>query len=125
MNFIKDSSTNTFKKYELGDYPSFTIFNDETLNGYWIEFSVNGDSIDGIVFQNEGIEFRDAFVDRIYIRSYNPNTPCNFRIWSYGKSVSQQFTNQEIRNKGLSLPLDLNTNVEGERIPAKPETIFK
>lgn len=83
MKFLYTTSKNEYQKFEVGAFAHVIIFNDSTSN--YLQFSLTGASQDGVVLPNEGIEFRDANLNTIYINSLNTGSHAPFRLWAYGK----------------------------------------
>jgi len=111
MNFIADITTENWKKYELGSYPHLIIMNDNPTN--LLAFSENGNTITGIIFPNEGIEFRDANLNVIYFKDYINSLHASFRVWAFGlslESLNKKIT--DIQLKKTTVPKNIDTSFE-------------
>jgi hypothetical protein len=108
MYFKVDTSTNEWIRCDIGTYSHLLIFNDGNSN--YIAISTNGSSVDGVIFPNEGIEFRDLNESTIFVKSYSPNLHSNFRIWGYGQGFSQQL--ETLSRNTITVPKNINSNFE-------------
>ena len=114
MNFAKGTTTDNYKKIELGSYSNLLVFCD-TANEE-LEFSVDGSATAGIVGTSEtGIEFRDAFVSTIYVKSAAAGTPVNYRIFAYGKGLREQITNEN--SDKTKVPKNVPTDFDYMKVP--------
>jgi hypothetical protein len=108
MFFKVDTSTDEWIRCDLGTYSHLIIFNDGATN--YIAISTNGSSIDGVIFPNEGIEFRDLNESTIFVKSYTSGLHSNFRLWCYGQGLNQQLESISINN--ITVPKNINSNFE-------------
>lgn len=83
MKFLYKTSNDEYQKFEVGAYAHIIIFNDSPVN--YLEFSLNGDSQNGVILPKEGIEFRDVNLNTVYVKNLNAGADVPFRIWAYGK----------------------------------------
>jgi len=94
MQFINNASTDNYKKFVLGVNRHLIISNDSISN--YLAFSLNGQSIDGVLYPQESIELLDSWINEIFVKSLNTGQSCSFRLFSYGSDRSPQF--QETQN---------------------------
>lgn len=95
MNFKAATSTDNWQRIDVGSYPHVIIFNDSTIN--YLAISSTGNSIDGVIFPQEGIEFRDLNEPMLYIKSFNSGQSCNYRIFAFGQTLIQQVQSENLK----------------------------
>lgn len=79
MTFYSQIADTTFKKFVGDDSPHLLLSNDGAVS---LIFSLDGVTTKGIVQAGETLEFRDASINTVYIKSESGT--CSFRIWFYG-----------------------------------------
>lgn len=109
MVFTIGTTTDDYKRIELGANPHITIFNDDPIN--WLQISTNQSSVDGVIKTEEGVEFKDAFLTTIFVKSFLPGSPVNYRVWAYGKSIEQQYQNSDTKSNDIPSHFQTDFNV--------------
>jgi hypothetical protein len=116
--FVKGVSTDNFIKFDLAGLAHMMIFNDNSTNE--LAYSYDGNSLDGVVFPNEGLEFEDLNQAVIYVKSYVAGSPVAFRIFSFGDpNIIYLSQNQPSFNQNSRIPNTMNTTEPGFSIPQK------
>lgn len=82
MNYYNGVTTDNYKKYIGSGMASFILFNDDLGND--LMFSLDGKNTMGILHAGEGIDFRFADVESIYLKSFVPGAFAPFRLWFFG-----------------------------------------
>lgn len=113
MFFRNEASGDSWKKYSMGSYPNLIIYNVDLAN--FLEFSTNGESTSGIVPPDKGIAFDNAFISEIWIRSYVPGSSASFYLWTFGKSIEQQFSTSQAKENVV--PDDVSLDFPDRGIP--------
>lgn len=107
MTFGNGTTTDNYKRVDLGTYPHLIIFNDDVANDLAFATSASS-SIDGIIKAGEGIEFRDSNLREIYVKSYIAGQAASYRIWGYGTPPDQSQSGSGLN--GPEVPKNINTD---------------
>lgn len=91
MLFVNKFSADEYYRIALGSNRKLLIFNDNSSN--LLAFSIDGTSLNGIIYPNEGIEFNDIDFNEIYIKSYVAGASCGYRVFAWGKSTAEELYN--------------------------------
>jgi len=105
MQFINNATTDDFQKFVLGVNRHLIISNDSISN--YMVFSLNGQSVDGVLYPQETIELLDSWINEIFVKSLNTGASCAFRLFAYGSDRSPQF--QELQNNNDYKKVNLNS----------------
>lgn len=105
MTFTSGASSDNYKRFDLGNFAHILIFNDSVANQ--LSFSIDGVTEIGFLF-NGGIEFRDANIQTIYVKSRVAGASCNYRIWGFGvRNVVYPQQQNNNTNNSPDVPKDL------------------
>jgi hypothetical protein len=116
--FFRAISTDNFVKLDLGSLAHLMILNDNANNE--LAYSYSGNSLDGVILPNEGLEFDDNNRPTIYVKSNVSGSPCSYRIFSFGDpSIIYLSQNQPSFNQNSNSPNSMSTKENGFTIPQK------
>ena len=92
LTFYNATSNDSFNSFAGSGKAHFIIFNDSASNK--IVFSLDGQSVAGIIHENEGIDFHNVSLEKVYIKSYTAGNSCPFRLWFYGLQQGTEAINR-------------------------------
>lgn len=102
MKFVIETSTDSYKRYDLGGTAHLMIINDSALNE--IDFSLDGSNRYGIVRKEEGFEFLDLNATSIFIKSTLAGNSAVFRIFGFGFPELIYTKSVDTINKNILIP---------------------
>ena len=105
MVYYHGTSTDEFRKFDGSGKVSFIIFNDDVGNE--IDLSIDGVTLIGNIKAGEGIDFRYADVNTIYIRSTLAGNAAPFRLWFFGdvKDVYPEKKDGKVSDTQPNIPI--------------------
>jgi hypothetical protein len=102
MNFVLSTSTDNYKRYDLGGKAHVIIVNDSALNE--IDVSLDGANRCAVIRANEGFEFLDLNASSIFVKSTLAGNAATFRINSFGFPELIYTKSTDLVNKNIFVP---------------------